>query len=1060
MSDVLDKVWQGIEQSLLMAYEVWWALVLGFAISAIVQAWVPRERIEGALSGSGFAPVAKATGLGAASSSCSYAAISIARSLFSKGASAVTALAFQFASTNLVWELGLVLWVLIGWQFALAEYVGGILLIVLMAGLLRFFVSPRLEKQARKHAQQAESGHQHHMAGEEHPSWRARLTSVDAWSDVAHNFRGDWQMLWKEISIGFLLAGFIGLLGNDFFNFLFVTDAPPVLRTLENVIVGPIIAILSFVCSVGNVPLAAVLWSGGISFAGVIAFIFADLIVIPIVLAYRKFYGTEYATEDHRADVRHDRRRGADRRRPLRRPRPDPDRPPPHPHRHLRLGPSRLQALPQPVRPGDLRHAVLADPPARRHRPGLRDEGRPREGGQDRARRTHRFLLLRPLPGEVRGRAGIGSGTVPPGEAATDIQPESDSGASSVSFQAATKRYPGAEEPAVDGLTLEVAAGEICVFVGPSGCGKTTAMRMVNRMVEISEGDVLVGGESVRDREPARLRREIGYVIQEVGLFPHRTVAQNIGAVPLLLGWKKDRIAARSAELLELIGLDPALGERYPAQLSGGQQQRVGVARALAADPLVMLMDEPFGAIDPINRERLQNEFLRLQAEIRKTVLFVTHDIDEAIKIGDRIAILREGGHVAQYATPAEILMDPADEFVEDFVGADRALKRLALMRVADINLWRAPLARAGQPTSEVRAELDAPDVEVPYALLLDGEERPPGMALPARPRRRHRARAPRRPARPAARPRRRDARRARRPAAGRVAVRRGDRPPRPRHRHPLGRDHLRVPLLAGGEDRRASRRRATAGRRWLAAWRCRWRRRGEVGEGFFRERSGQLCQAKPSHLFCWDWARENIDRYGTPTLEQLEMVVISVVLGFVIAFALALIAHRRRWLRPPLLAGTGILYAIPSISFFLLLLPITGRSRLTAIIALSAYTLQIIYRNVTVGLDNVPESAKDSARGMGMTNRQVLWRVELPLALPEIVGGLRIATVSTIAIATLAVFAGAGGLGTQILTEANLHFPTTIVIAIAIVVAMAFLFDAVLLTAQYLATPWRRVRQ
>ncbi|MFN8216373.1 MAG: ATP-binding cassette domain-containing protein [Solirubrobacterales bacterium] len=301
------------------------------------------------------------------------------------------------------------------------------------------------------------------------------------------------------------------------------------------------------------------------------------------------------------------------------------------------------------------------------------------------------------------------------------------SGASSVSFQGATKRYPGAERPAVDGLTLEVAAGEICVFVGPSGCGKTTAMRMVNRMVELSDGDVLVGGESVRSREPARLRREIGYVIQEIGLFPHRTISQNIGAVPQLMGWKKDRIAARSAELLELIGLDPALGDRYPAQLSGGQQQRVGVARALAADPLVMLMDEPFGAIDPINRERLQNEFLRLQREIRKTVLFVTHDIDEAIKMGDRIAILREGGHVAQYATPAEILMDPADEFVEDFVGADRALKRLALMRVADIDLWRAPLARAGQATGEVRAELDAPDVEVPYALLVDGEERPQG---------------------------------------------------------------------------------------------------------------------------------------------------------------------------------------------------------------------------------------------------------------------------------------------------------------------------------------------
>jgi osmoprotectant transport system ATP-binding protein len=299
--------------------------------------------------------------------------------------------------------------------------------------------------------------------------------------------------------------------------------------------------------------------------------------------------------------------------------------------------------------------------------------------------------------------------------------------ASSVRYEEATKRYPGAAEPAVDRLTLEVPAGEICVLVGPSGCGKTTAMRMVNRTVEISEGDILVGDRSVRERDAAQLRREIGYVIQQIGLFPHRTISENIGAVPQLLGWKKDRIRARSKELLELIGLDPELGDRYPAQLSGGQQQRVGVARALAADPLVMLMDEPFGAIDPINRERLQNEFLRLQAEIRKTVLFVTHDIDEAIKVGDRIAVMREGGRVEQYATPAELLMAPATEFVEDFVGADRALKRLALMRVRDIDLWEAPLAFVGQATGEVRAKLAAPDVEVPYPLLVDSERRPLG---------------------------------------------------------------------------------------------------------------------------------------------------------------------------------------------------------------------------------------------------------------------------------------------------------------------------------------------
>ncbi len=295
MSDVLAKIWEGFEMSFLMAYEVWWALVLGFAISGVVQAWVPRARIEGALSGEGLAPVAKATGLGAASSSCSYAAIAIAKSLFQKGASAVTALAFQFASTNLVWELGLVLWVLMGWQFTLAEFVGGIVLIALMAVLLRVFVSPRLEERARRHAQEAQVGHHHGDDAEESLSWRERLTTRAAWAGVGGNFRGDVQMLWKEISIGFLLAGFIGLLGDDFFNFLFVADAPPLVQTIENAIVGPIIAILSFVCSIGNVPLAAVLWSGGISFGGVVAFLFADLIVIPIVLAYRKYYGTPFA---------------------------------------------------------------------------------------------------------------------------------------------------------------------------------------------------------------------------------------------------------------------------------------------------------------------------------------------------------------------------------------------------------------------------------------------------------------------------------------------------------------------------------------------------------------------------------------------------------------------------------------------------------------------------------------------------------------------------------------------------------------------------------------------
>ncbi|MEN3281209.1 MAG: osmoprotectant transport system ATP-binding protein [Solirubrobacteraceae bacterium] len=273
--------------------------------------------------------------------------------------------------------------------------------------------------------------------------------------------------------------------------------------------------------------------------------------------------------------------------------------------------------------------------------------------------------------------------------------PSSHPQAATLEFRNVSKIYDGSSEPAIQDLSFEVPAGDICVLVGPSGCGKTTAMRLANRMIEMTSGDILVGGVSVRTRQPAELRREIGYAIQQIGLFPHATIAENIATVPRVLGWPRERIRARVDELIELIGLDAEeMRERYPAQLSGGQRQRVGVARALAADPPLMLMDEPFGAIDPINRERLQNELLRLQARIRKTIVFVTHDIDEAIKMGDRIAIMKVGGVLAQYATPAELLMQPADEFVEDFVGADRALKRLALTRVRDVDLWDVDAAR------------------------------------------------------------------------------------------------------------------------------------------------------------------------------------------------------------------------------------------------------------------------------------------------------------------------------------------------------------------------------
>ena len=255
-------------------------------------------------------------------------------------------------------------------------------------------------------------------------------------------------------------------------------------------------------------------------------------------------------------------------------------------------------------------------------------------------------------------------------------------------FDHATKRYPGRETAAVDDLSMTIPAGEVCCLVGPSGGGKTTAMKLVNRLVELTSGDVRVDGRSVKSLDETALRRGIGYVIQQVGLFPHMTVAENVATVPKLLGWSKREIAERSDELLDLVDL-PARDyrSRYASQLSGGERQRVGLARALAADPPVMLMDEPFGALDPITRTRLQNELLRIQRELRKTIIFVTHDIDEAILVGDRIAILREGGILAQYDTPEQLLARPADDFVARFVGADRGLKRLSLTRLDDLEV-------------------------------------------------------------------------------------------------------------------------------------------------------------------------------------------------------------------------------------------------------------------------------------------------------------------------------------------------------------------------------------
>lgn len=288
-----------------------------------------------------------------------------------------------------------------------------------------------------------------------------------------------------------------------------------------------------------------------------------------------------------------------------------------------------------------------------------------------------------------------------------------------------TKNFPGQSQPAVDRLSLKVNKGEIVVFVGPSGCGKTTSMELINRLIEPTSGRIILEGEDVTDAQVDNLRRRIGYVIQETGLFPHRTIAQNIATVPGMIGWDKSRTNARIDELLGLIGMDPEqYRSRYPKELSGGQRQRVGVARAMAADPPVMLMDEPFGAIDPITRERLQNEFLRLQAQIQKTVVFVTHDIDEAIKMGDKIVVLKDQSHIAQFASPEEILSNPADDYVSDFIGSGASLKRLNLTRIRDIDMATdTPTGSLGENPSLLLERL----VQSPWStmLLLDDRQRP-----------------------------------------------------------------------------------------------------------------------------------------------------------------------------------------------------------------------------------------------------------------------------------------------------------------------------------------------
>jgi ABC-type proline/glycine betaine transport system permease subunit/ABC-type proline/glycine betaine transport system ATPase subunit len=578
-----------------------------------------------------------------------------------------------------------------------------------------------------------------------------------------------------------------------------------------------------------------------------------------------------------------------------------------------------------------------------------------------------------------------------------------------IELHAVSKHYPGQAAPAVDRLTLRIPAGEIVVLTGPSGCGKTTTMRMINRLVEPTSGVVTVGGTDVSALDLDEHRRHTGYVIQQVGLFPHLRVDANIGVVPRLLGWTRRRVAGRVRELLDVVGLSREHGDRYPRELSGGQQQRVGVARAMAADPPVMLMDEPFGSTDPITRARLQDEFLRLQREVRKTIVFVTHDFDEALKLGDRIAVLRPRSVIAQYDTPQAILAAPADDYVAAFTGSQRNLKRLALIPVTDVELDRdldhGPAAD-GLPAVPRQATLrDALDTmvrtgrtavvvtedgtgralgvcDVPRlvgALQPDGETPPP--VVPETPE----------PPSPS--------------------------PARPRRRR-LGL-LVRPVLLALG----------------LLAL-------------FLIVRAQPIDSIEQRYL--------NAGEIFTELSAHLRLTLISTACTLAIALPLGILLTRAgaRWARPIGLGLGNLGQAIPSIGLVVLLALWTGTGTATAVTALVVYATLPVLRNTMVGLDGVDPTLVDAARGMGMTKTAILWRIELPLAVPVILAGVRTALVLTVASATLATFIDGGGLGGGLVAGIGLYRPILSLTFGIVVAALALFADWLGLLAEEVLHP------
>ncbi len=575
-----------------------------------------------------------------------------------------------------------------------------------------------------------------------------------------------------------------------------------------------------------------------------------------------------------------------------------------------------------------------------------------------------------------------------------------------ITFDNVSKVYPDGTV-AVDKLTLTAPNGKITTLVGPSGCGKTTSMRMINRLIEPSSGTIELDGVDTQSLDRVALRRRIGYVIQNAGLFPHRTVVDNVAALPRLLGGSKKETRSAAMELLERVGLDAKFARRYPWQLSGGQQQRVGVARALATDPPFLLMDEPFSAVDPIVRSQLQDEFLRLQADISKTIVMVTHDIDEALKLGDQVVVLRQGGTLAQAATPAELLAAPNDAFVADFVGKARGYRALGFHNSDDLlKLNDEPTITVGQPVSTI------PSTQGRWMLVVDDRRVPLGWVD--------------------------------------TESVRGD-----------CIQDSDVNLSATSASRNDPLRDVLNSALSSPSSRC-----------VITDESGALIGTASDHDVMdairregsedggMNWISSNIDRIVSLTISHVWLTLAPTVIGLIIALPLGWWAHRFKRGQAAIVGTAGLLYTIPSLALFIILPTILGTKILDPInivVALTLYTLALLVRVVTDGLDSVPHDTVAAAEAMGYRGWQRLLLVELPVAVPVIAAGLRVAVVSNVSIVTMAALLGIPQLGSLFTQGFQLRLYVPLLTGILLCVVLAIVFDGLIIWLNRLLTPWRQ---